>query len=268
MGENVSLSYRMLYSLKELNREMLLIYHYLYLFLLAIGLFKSISSGFKSGEKFLMSFFILHYVVLFLLILNLTPWSREGTGQIDYFSGRHVLPLLLFSIYWVGKGALATYNWVYEKMESKRILFRLKPERKSKVLWAALLILVLAIVLPKTLKPQRYERLSEKWAGTWIKNRYGEGITIFTTMPRVAYYADGKYERIDLEKDKFDEIKASMAEKGALYLAIRPREIVDFPERAEAIKRNFIEVLRYEGKGMEEIVVYEKVNPVRRPLAF
>ena len=83
------------------------------------------------------------------------------------------------------------------------------------------MVLILAIVLPKTLKPQRYERLPEKWAGIWIKSQSGKGMIIFTTVPRVAYYADGNFEYIDFNKDKFDQIKASMAEKKALYLAIR-----------------------------------------------
>lgn len=121
----------------------------------------------------------------------------------------------------------------------------------------ALLILVLAIVLPKTLKPQRYERLPEKWAGTWIENQCGKGMTLFTTVPRVAYYADGNYEYIDFNKDRLDKIEASMAEKRALYLVIRGKEVINFPENAETIKRDFVELARFEGKGMEKIILYQ-----------
>jgi hypothetical protein len=119
---------------------------------------------------------------------------------------------------------------------------------------------VVAIVLPKTLKPQRYERLPEKWAGLWIKNQSGEGMTIFATVPRVAYYAEGNYQYIDFNKDRFDKIKASMVEKRVIYFAIRSKEVLDFTENAEAIKKDFVELAQFEGKGMEKIIVYRMVQ--------
>jgi len=129
---------------------------------------------------------------------------------------------------------------------------------KSKFSLAILLILVLAIILPKTLKPQRYERLPEKWAGTWIKNEYGRGMTIFATLHRVAYYADGNLEYVDIKKDTIDRIKTSMVEKKALHFVVREREAIDFSK--ETIKKGFIELNRFEGKGMEKIIIYEIIH--------
>jgi hypothetical protein len=136
-------------------------------------------------------------------------------------------------------------------------MLRIDPKRKPSVIFAVLLMVSLAMVLPKTLKPQRYERLPEKWAGIWIENQCGKGMTIFTTVPRVAYYADGNYEYIDFNKDRLDKIKASMAEKKALYLVIRRKEVTDFPENADTIKRDFVKLARFEGKGMEKIILYQ-----------
>jgi hypothetical protein len=192
--------------------------------------------------------------------LNLTDWESGEKLPEHLLSGRHILPLLLISIYWVGEGFLITYNWVFKKLESRHLLLRLESNTKSKFILITLLILALAVVLPKTLKPQRYERLPEKWAGIWIKNQYGKGMTIFTTVDRVAYYADGNYGHIDLKKDKLDNVKTLMAEKKALYLVIRGREIIEFPEVTESIKREFIEVNRFEGKGMEQVIVYKRVR--------
>ena len=202
----------------------------------------------------------MHYVVLFLLVLNLTEWAGGETIKADLFSGRHVLPLLLFSIYWVGEGLSITHQWIYNKIGSHRLLPRGKTGNRSIIVWGILFLLVAAIVLPKTLKPQRYERLPEKWAGVWIKNQSGKGMTIFTTAPRVAYYADGNYEYIDFNKGRLDKIEASMAEKRALYLAIRGIEIIEFPENGEAIKRDFVELIRFEGKGMGKIILYKLVG--------
>jgi len=167
------------------------------------------------------------------------------------------LPLLFFSIYWVGKGFMAIYEWICKKTESILLFHRFILREQSAIIFVALLVLISAIVLPKTLKPQRYERLPEKWAGIWIKSQSGKGMIIFTTVPRVAYYADGNFEYIDFNKDNFDQIKASMAEKKALYLAIREREVANFPRNAEAIKRDLVELARFEGKGMEKIIVYK-----------
>jgi len=194
------------------------------------------------------------------MVLNTTEWGRNETIQAVQLSGRHVLPLLLISIYWIGQGFLTAYHWVYNQSESSRLLFHMGPKRKSALIMVLLLILILAVILPKTLKPQRYERLTEKWAGVWIRNQFGKGMTIFTTVPRVAYYADGDGEYIDLSKNKFDRIKVSMVEKKALYLAIQEEKIIGFPGNAEAMKRDFVEINRFGGKGMERIIVYKRVN--------
>jgi 4-amino-4-deoxy-L-arabinose transferase-like glycosyltransferase len=262
LKDGVPLAHKILYSVKRLNLGIFAIGHPVYVLLLIIGflkrgLLKGVFSRFRSAEGFLLSFCLLHYGVLFLLILNVTEWGGDGTVQVDQLSGRHVLPLLLFSIYWVGEGFMGIYWWICKKSASILLFHRLTPREQPAIIFLMLLVLILAIVLPKTLKPQRYERLPEKWAGIWIKNQSGEGTIIFTTVPRVAYYAGGKFEYIDFHKDKFDQIKASMAEKRALYLAIREREMGNFPQDAEAIKRDFVELARFEGKGMKKIVVYK-----------
>jgi len=256
----ISLIHKILFSLKKLNLEILAVYHPLYIFLLLIGIGKRVFSHSKTGEGFLLSFCILHYLILFLLVLNLTNWSVDETREIFMFSGRHVLPLLLISIYWVGEGFLTIYDWIFKKVESQRLFLHLELKRKSATVLVTLLILISAIVLPKTLKPQRYERLPEKWSGIWIKNQSGQGATIFTSLPRVAYYADGNRVSIDLKRDTIDQIKASMVEKGALYLVIEERDAVNFPEKTEAIEKNFIEVIRYKGKGMESVLIYKRIQ--------
>jgi 4-amino-4-deoxy-L-arabinose transferase-like glycosyltransferase len=259
-GSGVSFTTRAIYSLKKLNLEILAIYHPLYIFLLAVGFLGRKFSFLKDEEKFLISFFVLHYLVLFLLVFNLADLKSGEKVQEHLLSGRHVLPLFLISIYWVGGGFLTIYYWISKKVEYHRLLLNLESKRKSTLVLVVLLILILAIVLPKTLKPQRYERLSEKWAGIWIKNQSGKGTTIFTTIPRVAYYADGNYEYIHLKNDNIDKVKASMVEKGAQYLVTEEKDIRDFPQEGESIEKNFIEVMRYKEKGLEKIIVYKKVQ--------
>jgi hypothetical protein len=260
IGYQVPFTQKILYSFKRLNSEILAIVHPLYVFLFVLGLLKGIFSRLKTGEGFLLSFCALHYVVLLLMVLNTTEWGADKAVQADQLSGRHVLPFLLASIFWVGEGFMTIHQWIYEKVGSRRLFPHVDPKGKSKIVLLTLLALVLAIVLPKTLKPQRYERLTEKWAGIWVKDQFGKGMTIFTTVPRVAYYADGNCEYVNLNNDKLDKTKASMAEKRALYLAIRGRDNIDFPQNAEIIKRDFAELNRFEGRGMEAIIVYKMVH--------
>jgi len=258
VSSGVPLVNKILFNFKKLNLEILSIFHPLYVLFLAIGLIKKFSSHLKEGEKFLISFNVLHYVVLFLLVLNYTDWNAGENERTFMLSGRHILPLFIFSIYWVGEGFLTINQWIRKKVDSIKLFHPLEPERRSKIIFVTLLVLIFVIILPKTLKPQRYERLPEKWAGVWIKNQYGKGKTIFTSAHRVAYYADGNLEYVDIKKDTIDKIKTAMREKKALHLVIRERETAYFPEHV--IKNNFSEVNRFEGKGMEKIILYKRIQ--------
>ncbi len=259
-NEGVPLIHKIPYSFKKLNLEIFALYHPLYVFLGVIGLWKKASSGLRAGQGFLIACWGLHYAVLFLLIFNLTYWKEDKTIQAAFFSGRHVLPLLLFSIYWAGEGFWTICQGVQKKFRSLGTRYRAFGHGESKLVPVIILILVLAIVLPKTLKPQRYERLSEKWVGTWIKNQSRTKAPIFTMIPRVAYYAETPFVHIDLGKDSIEKIEASMAEKGADYLVLQEKKVAHLPEAMESIRNKFIEVVHYKKKGMEEIIVYEKVQ--------
>ena len=218
IGDEVPFTYKIFYSFKRLNVEIFYIFPPVYIFLLIIGLLKTIFSRLKTGEGLLLSFCALHYVVLFLMVMNMTKWGSDKIVLVNYLSARHILPLLLTSIYWIGEGFLIIHDWIYKKLESRLLLLRSGPERKSIFIMVSLLILILAIVLPKTLKPQRYDRLPEKWAGIWIKDQSEKEAILLTTLPRVAHYANAKYEYINFKTDTLDKIKMSMAEGKALYL--------------------------------------------------
>jgi hypothetical protein len=55
-------------------------------------------------------------------------------------------------------------------------------------------------------------------------------------------------------------MESSMVGKGAFYLVIGQRDIIDFPNEAGSIKKNFIEAIRYEEKGMENIIIYKRLQ--------
>ena len=258
MADEISLITKILLSLKKLNLEFFAKYHPLYIFLLAIGLSKRNFLRLKEGEKFLFFFFILHYMVTFSLVVNSGYWKLDESSQTRIFSGRHILPLSIFSIYWVGEGFIYLHDWLSHRMRSSKIAFLSGPKERALVAWFILFLLALTIILPKTLKPQRYERLPEKWAGRWIKTQYGQGARIVTTVPRVAFYADGYYEYIDLGRVNADQIGNAIIGKRASFLVLRDSELDHFPQ--EVIKKDFIELNRFEGKGMKTVIIYKKAH--------
>ncbi|MGQ9777476.1 MAG: ArnT family glycosyltransferase [Thermodesulfobacteriota bacterium] len=253
-GNEAFLIYKIIISFKKLNFEIFSIFHPLYLFLLMIGLIKRFSSPLKEGEKYILIFIIIHYIVLFLLILNFTDWGINSGERLWMFSGRHVLPLLIFSIYWVGDGVISLSQWVQKKFEQKKPFL----SRHGEIVRVMVVVILLAIVLPKTLKTQRYERLTEKWAGFWIKNRFGEGTQIMTTIPRVAYYAGGNLKLIDLKKGELDSFQFDFLNNQNLILVLRNTDVPFLSNKL--IKKHFIEINRFENDGMEKIVLYKRIK--------
>jgi len=223
-----------------------------------VGFGRKVSTGFSAGDGLFFLLWIIHCAVLFLLMLNLTDWGGDKDSWVLFFSGRHVLPLLLVSIYWIGEGFVTIHQWVSGRAASFMLFRHMEPGRRSSVTLMILLALVLATMLPKTLKPQRVEKLPEKWAGIWIRDQSGTGSLIFTTLPRVPYYADGVWEAVDPAKDRLDQVLAAMAKKNATYFVIDGEEIERFPELTDPAQRNLLEVMRYENKKMDTVIIYER----------
>jgi 4-amino-4-deoxy-L-arabinose transferase-like glycosyltransferase len=249
---------QILYSLRKLIGEIQVHFSPVLLVLMIVGFGKKVSTGFSRGDGFLLSLWMIHCAVLFLLMLNMTDWSGDQASWRPYFSGRHVLPLLLVSIYWIGEGFVTFHQWVSKRAASFTRFRHMEPEKRSSVTLVILLALLLAIMLPKTLKPQRVEKLPEKWAGIWIKDQSGTGNSIFTTLPRVPYYADGVWEDVDPAKDRLDDVLAAMVRKSATYFVIDAKEADRFPELTDPAQRDLLEVMRYEKKKMDTVIIYKR----------
>ena len=251
---------QILYSLRQLIKEIQVHFLPVLLVLMIVGFGKKVSTGFSAGDGFFLSLWMIHCAVLFLLMLNMTDWSGDKDSWMPMFSGRHVLPLLLVSMYWIGEGFVTIHQWLSRRAASFTLFRHTDPGRRSSVILVILLALLLATMLPKTLKPQRVEKLPEKWAGTWIKDQSGTGTLIFTTLPRVPYYAEGVWEAVDPAKDRLDHVLPAMAEKNATYFVIDGEEADRFPELADAAQRDFLEVMRYEKKKMETVIIYKRIR--------
>jgi hypothetical protein len=118
---------------------------------------------------------------------------------------------------------------------------------------------MIVAVLPRTLKPQRYERLPEKWAGIWIKNQSEKGAAVFTNLTRLAYYTDQKCEYID-PRSPVNEIKASMVKQEASYFVVLEEDVSGDPEKVKSLQKDFVEVIRFGRKGMKKIIIYQVIR--------
>ncbi len=86
------------------------------------------------------------------------------------------------------------------------------------------------------------------------------GDHIFTDLPRVAYYADGNFEYVNLSQTTLAEVKTSMKERKAVYLIVGEQDISEAPETVQSLQRDFIEVIRFGQDGMEKIIIYRIVH--------
>jgi hypothetical protein len=251
---------QVLYSIKEIVREIHIHFSAILLALMIVGFVKKVSTRFSAGDGLLLSLWVTHCAVLFLMWLNLTDWSADRATWRPPFSGRHVLPLLIISLYWIGEGFGTIHHWLFGRAASFSWFRHMEPAKRSAVILVILVALPLAFMLPKTLKPQRVDKLPEKWAGIWIKGQSGPGTPIFSTLPRVPYYADGIWEIVDPAKDRLDGIVAEMAKKNAAFFVIDGEEVDRFTELADPAQKNFTEVMRYEKKGMDTVIIYRRVS--------
>lgn len=257
-SDGVPFLLKVIISLKKLNLEFLSRYHPLYVFFLAVGLFKRAPFHFKDEEKFLISFFILHYVVLFLLILNFTNWKEGASTQAFVFSGRHILSLFLVSIYWAADGFLTIYQWVSDKLKFSRLFHRFNSKRKPMLIMLTLLVLILAIVLPKTLQPQRLDKIHRKEAGLWLREYSLTPPLILTGDPRVAYYAGGTYVLIPSEATPEEIVEKGTKEK-ADYLIFEGKETTVSDAFAPFERKGELKLVHRQpyGKKGKTIVVYK-----------
>jgi hypothetical protein len=241
-----------------LNLELQAIYHPLYLILAGIGLWESARSGWKPGEVFLLVLVVAHYGVSFLVLFNLTEWQAGGIPGMVYFSGRHLMPLLVVSIYWIGKGFLSLHEWLASSF--RRPSFAADSGTVAGATRWILFILMAFMILPKTLKTQRYDRVTEKWAGVWIEGQTGRDKVVFTTLPRVAYYAGGELILLQSPGGAKEKLAARPLNPDAVYLAFEAREVLRPQGEVGSWDRDFTEVKRFSGKGMETVVVYRKAR--------
>ena len=188
---------------------------------------KHIGSMLHIGKKYIDTF---HPVLFILLIIGIVNWSRVRKERffglyimaitafylfilyrlsITYLRGddyvfmypsrRHLMPLIIPAIFCVGVGVYTAGEWLHEKFQSSSLIVGFKELLKSTwIVQLLVLMIVVSVLLPKTLKPQRFDKLGLKVVGQWIKeNSHKPSPLILGMSPRSAYYAGGKHIQVE-----------------------------------------------------------------------
>jgi hypothetical protein len=171
-------------------------------------------------------FYIASIIVFYLLVFYRLNLAYAPT--FHYPSRRHLIPLVIPAIFCVGIGVYATGSWIHEKFQFDKLKSGLRGRLRN--VWIAqllILIIIISVLLPKTLKPQRSDKLGIKKAGQWIReNSHIQSPAILSDSFRNAYYAGGKHVHIE----RIEQAINLAREKKADYMLITYREYMVIEE--------------------------------------
>jgi NADH:ubiquinone oxidoreductase subunit 5 (subunit L)/multisubunit Na+/H+ antiporter MnhA subunit len=136
---------------------------------------------------------------LFILYRMCMSDFANYSGVYAYPSRRHLIPLVIPVIFCVGIGVYATGSWIHEKFRFSKLKsgFRGRLRNVWVVQLMILMIIIISVLLPKTLKPQRFDKLGVKESGQWIREHsHKSSPVILSSSARNAYYADASHIQI------------------------------------------------------------------------
>jgi len=162
-------------------------------------------------ERFFVPAFIVFNVIMVVLLY--CSWQ--------YISGRHCLPLVVFTVFYVPIGLQILADWFIGKFPK----VRLDENQKSRLWFFILVITGLAICIPKLLQPIRIEKKAYEAAAQWFKENTQENDLIAVSDKRISFYAEREgliYDKNILEGAEYAvKIVESKDEKLAVGKAVQ-----------------------------------------------
>ena len=151
----------------------------------------------RVDKKSFFGIYVTSIVLFYMLILyrlNITHLAH-GVTIYQYPSRRHLMPLVIPAIFFVGLGIYATGVWAHKKFHNCNLIVGFKELLKSTfIVQLIVLMIVVSVLLPKTLKPQRFDKYGIKVVAQWIRtNSHKPSPVILSDSSRNAYYAGGKH---------------------------------------------------------------------------
>ena len=198
---------------------------------------------------------ILFYLII-LYRLNLTHLGH-GDNIYQYPSRRHLMPLVIPGVFFVGLGVYAAGAWIHEKFHNCHFIVGFKELLKSTwIVQLIVLIIVVSVLLPKTLKPQRFDKHGIKVVGQWIRtNFHKSSFAILSSSLRNTYYSGGKHFQAENINGALDYARA----KNVDYILITYKEYIVLEE----------EILQHvKDKKIELAYKYPEKNPLNKHSVF
>jgi len=112
--------------------------------------------------------------------------------KYGYMSRRHVLPLVVFTIFFIPSGLRAMAAWLQENL-SERITLK----TNSDFWFLVLAVLGICICIPKLFKPIRQDKQSYREAAEWLAENTGKEDVIAVPDGRISFYAERKGIKYD-----------------------------------------------------------------------
>jgi hypothetical protein len=172
----------------------------------------------------LIGFYITTIIIFFLFVLyRLSITHLASHGDIyQYPSRRHLMPIIIPAIFCVGIGVHATGIWIRERFQIDRLRSGFKEVLRSVwIIQLIILVIVIGVLLPKTLKPQGVDKLGVKKVGQWIReNSDKPSPAILSASARNAYYAGGKHVQMGGVGNAFSRARAKKVD----YILITHKE--------------------------------------------
>jgi 4-amino-4-deoxy-L-arabinose transferase-like glycosyltransferase len=164
--------------------------------------------GWNMGWLFLLLPETIHYPFFFLLVVGLVTWrqtKRYLKGELYlaiiclvyilghcflYLKVRYLLPIVPFALFWAGQGFWVTVSWV--QRFCARYVPKVLVRHRMLVVTALLICFTAASALPKTLLPQRLDKLDRKEIGYRIAALFQKPPIILASDSRIGFYAKGE----------------------------------------------------------------------------
>jgi hypothetical protein len=139
----------------------------------------------RNTDRFFVSAFVAFNVAMPILLYQ----------NYHYMSRRHALPLILVGVFYVPWGLRA----ISDRLE--REIFRNQPPtNKNSLRWFTILLIIgIAVCLPKLLEPAGADKQGYRDAAEWLKKSSDAEAVIAAADPRIGFYAERK--RLMLEND-------------------------------------------------------------------
>jgi 4-amino-4-deoxy-L-arabinose transferase-like glycosyltransferase len=199
---------------------------------------------------YVTSIILFHLIILYRL--NLTHLG-QGDNIYQYPSRRHLMPLVIPAVFFVGLGLYVVGAWTHKKFHNCNSIVGFKELLKSTwKIQLIVLMIVISILLPKTLKPQRFDKYGIKVVGQWIRtNSHKSSPAILSGSLRNTYYSGGKHFQAENINGALGYARA----KNVDYILITYKEYIVLEE----------EILQHvKDKKIELAYKYPEKKPLKR----